>query len=564
MKKILIVSFLGKSSKYYETFYYSIESPGKKVKKRLSPLANAILEKEKGHDVEIIFFVTDEVKNNFLNDKNNEFSSNLLKELEEFQDLGIKISYKDIPDGKNYKELEKIMEEIENSLLYFRGDRIIFDLTHGLRHMAIFTSSIVFYFKNLVEKVNKLEIKIVYGAYEIGKKIEENLKEVPILDITQTLELSDLTIALEEFEKYGIIERITSSLENIQKIVAKNRLCNLNKLKFSSLSRELKLFEELLVIPSPPEKIANSIYKINDILDSSIKEFKECSVKSENLFFIKPIEKFLVDFQTIVLEKLPLEKEINKFPNIVTLEKIEFMKNIIKLLINWKKYSESIIHLRELLIDITLFEKNKFFYYNNKDFREKYWLYSQDLSEAINKDLSHEISELLKNVKGWRNSIAHGGRANTSISKNTLEENLEKALSKIDKIILDLKNTKISFKKIYLLNSTIMPISKENQEGRFYVLKLTKNEFKTMLEKALEDNTLDSAVGHESVTEFIKDKFKLNVPLQRKEIYFEKGESALVIKLEKRPEEGRIYTKEEMDFMEQNNLIGYYYIYREG
>ncbi|KLO23507.1 STIV orfB116 family protein [Marinitoga sp. 1155] len=563
MKKILIVSFLGKG-RYYETFYYSIEHSEKMVKKRLSPLANAILEKENGNDVEIIFFVTNEVKNEFLYDENNEYAKNILNELNEIKNYGIKVSYRDIPKGKNYEELEIIMEEIEKLLLDFKGNKVIFDLTHGLRHMAIFTSSTVFYFKNLMEKANKLEMKIVYGAYEIGEEIEKNLKKVPILDITQTLELSDLTIALEEFERYGITERMIIVLKNIQKIVAKNKLCNLNELKFSSLSRELKLFEELLKIPSPPEKIANSIYKINDILESSIREFKLCSKNSENLFFIKPIQKFLVDFQKIVLEKLPLDKKINKYSNIATLEKVEFMKNIIKLLINWKMYSEAVIHLRELLIDIKLIENGKYFYYNNKDFREKYWMYSYNIVDTKDKELPKKIEELLKNVKGWRNSVAHGGRANTSINQKTLEENLENALSMIDEILLSMKDLKVNSKKIYLLNSTIMPIPKDNQEGKFYILKLTKNEFKVILENAIKDDVLDSAIGHESVIEFIKDKFELTVPLKRKEIYFEKGESALVIKLEKRPEEGKIYTKEEMDFMEENNLIGYYYIYREG
>jgi hypothetical protein len=31
---------------------------------------------------------------------------------------------------------------------------------------------------------------------------------------------------------------------------------------------------------------------------------------------------------------------------------------------------------------------------------------------------------------------------------------------------------------------------------------------------------------------------------------------------EKRPEEGRIYTREEMDDMRENDLVGYYFIYR--
>ncbi|AEX84850.1 protein of unknown function (DUF1874)/CRISPR-associated protein (cas_TM1812) [Marinitoga piezophila KA3] len=562
MEKILLLSFLGKG-RYNESLYYRLEAENKKAKSYLSPLANAYLEKERGNDVEIKFFITKEVKENFLENPNSEHGQNINNEINNLHQKGISVTFENIPEGRNYNELEEIISIIKKSISEFSEKEIIFDLTHGLRHISTFTTGVIFYLKNLQQDFEEKNIILYYGAYDIRKEFKNKPPEVPILNISSTLELSNLTLALEEFKEYGITKRIEKALRNIQKLVATNKLCNVNKLKFSSLSTELSNFNNIIKIPASPEKIINSILKIKEILDNSIIEFRNCSKSTEKLFFIEPINYFLATLRKIIVEDLFYNIDSIKNDNTLTREKIIFMANFIKLLLKWEMYSEAMIQIRELLIDLHLLAKGQILYYDDKEKRERiFWEDSLKRNE-----IAERLDKLTKNIIDTRNKIAHAGRGTDDFKK----ENLKKLLLSYVREIEELSNNIELFekkeatlkRKVYLLNSIIIPLSKDSETGNFDIEKITKEKFYNFLKNALNEQTLDSAIGHDSIKHFIKEQFDLDIPLERKEIYFAPGEEAIVIKLEKRPEEGKIYTKEEMDYMEENNLIGYYYIKRK-
>jgi hypothetical protein len=569
MEKILILSFLGKG-RYNKSLYYRIETEREFKISYLSPLANAYFELDKNKDIEIIFFITKEVEEDFLNNISNEFGRRIKEEIMNAKKMGINISFENIPTGKNYDELENIMILIENTITNFKGDKVIFDLTHGLRHVSTFSTGVIFYLRNIYKNFEDKNILLYYGAYEVGEEINNFERKVPILNISPTLEISNLTLALEEFEKYGITIRVENALKNIQKLVAINKLCDANKLRFSPLAKELSNLNDVIRLPSSPEKIINTIFKIREILGSSLEEFEKCSNSTQKYFFINPIKKFLLSLEKLIVENMfngisILENIEDLSKKVLTKEKIIFMAKFIKILIKWEMYSEAIIQIRETLIDMQLFAKNKIEYYNDKNYREK--IFKEKF--ISNEKIFERLEKLTNNVIDTRNKIAHAGRA----SDNFTKENLKKYLSSyIEEIldIVDMFDVKNNFKveepkkkKIYLLNSIIIPIEKNDLKGKFTIEKIDENKFKTILEKSLNQKILDSAIGHESISHFIKDKFGLDIPVERKEVYFEKYDEALVIKLEKRPEEGKIYTFDEMKYMEENNLIGYYYIYRD-
>ncbi len=55
-----------------------------------------------------------------------------------------------------------------------------------------------------------------------------------------------------------------------------------------------------------------------------------------------------------------------------------------------------------------------------------------------------------------------------------------------------------------------------------------------------------SAVGHQATADILTDLFGMEVPMNRINYQQETGDTAIVFKLNKRPEEGKILTKEEM------------------
>ncbi len=561
MKK-LIISFLGRG-KYSPSLYYRLEDEKTVVKQRLSPLANAYIEKQKGNEVKLIFLITKEVKND-ISVRENEYMVKVASEIDKLRNQGVNVVYEEgIGKGETYNQLEDIMDLIRSLIEENKDYEIIFDLTHGLRHMGIFTSGVIFYLKNSMESLSKKEVKILYGAYEIGKEIEEDgkkIRKVPIIDVSPTLELSDLTIALQEFENYGIVKGVISALKKIQKIVENNKFGDPKKLHFDSISTQLNFFNDVLKVTTSPEEISKVIYKINSLIDESIEEFKTYKDKSHKYFFYRPIETFLLSLKKTISNSIPIGTSVNKYPHFATIEKAEFMSNFIKLLLNWEMYSEAMLHIRELAVDLQLLAKGKFFYYNSRIIRKQ----SYKLEGSIDKEVSGKLNKLFEKVIApIRNAIAHAGRGRNFVDKESLIKNLKNAIDIVDDILEGLKGRNLLPNKVYLINSIITPLPKKDEEGDFYILKIEENEFKYVLKNQIENNLLDSAIGHESIKGFIKENFSLDIPLDRKEIFFKPGEAALAIKLEKRPEESRIYTREEMDDMRENDLVGYYFIYRK-
>jgi hypothetical protein len=65
-------------------------------------------------------------------------------------------------------------------------------------------------------------------------------------------------------------------------------------------------------------------------------------------------------------------------------------------------------------------------------------------------------------------------------------------------------------------------------------------------QEAVKDG-FDSAVGHQSTCEVLSTLLEVNVPLNRVQYEQKTGDTALVFKLNGRPEEGKILTAEEIN-----------------
>ncbi len=90
-----------------------------------------------------------------------------------------------------------------------------------------------------------------------------------------------------------------------------------------------------------------------------------------------------------------------------------------------------------------------------------------------------------------------------------------------------------------LLNTSII-----TSEGLYSLKNISLEEARTLARSAVE---LDSAIGHASTAQIMTTLLGVDVPVNRQMFAQKVGQSALVFKLNGRPEEGRILTAKEIE-----------------
>lgn len=93
-------------------------------------------------------------------------------------------------------------------------------------------------------------------------------------------------------------------------------------------------------------------------------------------------------------------------------------------------------------------------------------------------------------------------------------------------------------KKLGLLNTSIL-----TNAGTYSLQDITLSEARTLVR----ENELDSAIGHASTAEIMTSLLGVDVPVNRQMFSQEEGQQALVFKLNGRPEEGKILSREEIE-----------------
>ena len=92
--------------------------------------------------------------------------------------------------------------------------------------------------------------------------------------------------------------------------------------------------------------------------------------------------------------------------------------------------------------------------------------------------------------------------------------------------------------KLAVLNTSIL-----TTEGTFTLKDITLEEARNLVK----ENEILSAVGHQSTADILTTLLETEVPMNRIQFAQEKGQKALVFKLNGRPEEGKILTAEEIE-----------------
>ena len=92
--------------------------------------------------------------------------------------------------------------------------------------------------------------------------------------------------------------------------------------------------------------------------------------------------------------------------------------------------------------------------------------------------------------------------------------------------------------KLGLLNTSIL-----TEDGVYALTTISLAEAKELVSK----NSLDSAVGHTSTAEIMTELLGIEIPVNRQNFRQEVGQQALIFKLNSRPPEGNILTRDEIE-----------------
>lgn len=135
-----------------------------------------------------------------------------------------------IREGCNKEEIDEIFESMYGAII--PDETIYFDFTHGLRNIPMQALTVIHYAKIL----KNIQVGgIYYGAFELGKRGEDGLFHVNLLDMSVCSVVLDWTNAAESFIKGGSSnqlkklyeERVKPGREQRFSRKALERLCDL-------------------------------------------------------------------------------------------------------------------------------------------------------------------------------------------------------------------------------------------------------------------------------------------------------------------------------------------------
>lgn len=105
----------------------------------------------------------------------------------------------DIPEGRNEAEAWALFETLADPAVLPEGERVIFDITHGLRSLPM----LGFLALSYLRVVRNITIeKVYYGALELTPKGGEK-PLTPVVDLTPLVNLLDWAQAAKRFQDTG-------------------------------------------------------------------------------------------------------------------------------------------------------------------------------------------------------------------------------------------------------------------------------------------------------------------------------------------------------------------------
>lgn len=310
MRKHLI-SILG-TNNYSDVVYQCGEKSFKTAYIQQALLELKFGECEKGDRISI--FVTEESKKrNWFNREYSNYEKEKAEEkgqILEDEHIGLQETLKDkygefinnienttIPIGANEEELWQIFQTVFDNI--GEGEELYIDITHALRNIPIQMLAVISY----ARVVKNVKVKgIYYGAFEVGKKNDEGVKEAPIMDLITFLDIIDWSQAASSFVNYGSsdeivglykkqeskseiksmelgkvikeIHNITNALETSRGYYKEDKLYNKNGMSILGSYKQFKVEKQNLEDKKDKDKpIIEPLNKLFDVIDKKLEVF---------------------------------------------------------------------------------------------------------------------------------------------------------------------------------------------------------------------------------------------------------------------------------------------------
>lgn len=333
------------------------------------------------------------------------FEGNGLKKI--YDENGVDYEEMNIKDGvseseiwENFNILYDVLEE---------NDKVYVDVTHSFRSIPIMMMSVLNYAK--FTKNIKLE-KIYYGAYEA--KIDE--KHEPVFDLSLFNKITDWSIAADKFLKTGYSKDLSNLIhEAITPILNQND-------DTSEEAKNLDKLQKKLI------KFSCSLYTVRGI------ELPNLGLK---------IKEILLDLETITIDELkPFEKILHKVKDMFEPYSGDIVLDThytVKLCTEFNLVQQAYTLLRENIVNYVASSLNMdLLNLDNRDMIEQSLNDKSDrnFNSQIENIVDYDLRGLFKNLREFRNALAHAGFNYNSPKENKIYDNLEKFIKEYEEQVL--------------------------------------------------------------------------------------------------------------------------------
>ena len=217
MNRNVFVSFLG-TNNYLETYYtFNDVKSLRPVRFVQEVLVENLCRQWTSEDKVLIFCTEQSEKLNWIDNGQGAEIEGLSTRLKQLN-LPVQIERVKISEGFSEEEIWSIFNSVYEKLEV--GDKIYFDVTHAFRSIPMF-STILF---NYAYYMKQTELKAVYyGAFEklgpafLVRKMDIEDRVAPIIDLTSTIRLQELSSAASNLHQYGKMTSISELMHINQK-----------------------------------------------------------------------------------------------------------------------------------------------------------------------------------------------------------------------------------------------------------------------------------------------------------------------------------------------------------
>jgi hypothetical protein len=410
-KKVLIAS-LGISDYYKSVYTWDSE-------KHFTPyacLAILSLLKQKGTSIdEMHLFLTENAKKKY---------EKIIKQ--EVKDLGVRVEFTEIADGKTLEEVWGIFDGIVNSYSESKNIDLYLDITYGFRHLSmIFLASTMY-----LESLNAVKLSgVFYGAFESGDRIEsidvesvnmEAVREeirilknrnapskefpslVPIFDLTALAKIIMGSFAVKQFEESGNLVLVREFLSAVFKETEEKEISQKNN---SALNRLQSLHYH--IASGLPMEAGFEAKAVLENLNRLPQKFE-----------IKALKKLLDSIKTR-LESLSIKADSKKKETPFALDMIELKRELyfIKWHLDISNIATALLLLREWIVTRVYMEENNdinWLVSKKRNFIERglgYWANKIKSDKDLFDDEPNkkELFKIWQEVGEERNKFAHAG-----------------------------------------------------------------------------------------------------------------------------------------------------------